>query len=280
MASINSIYNPVKLLKYYLQKNSSYENKDFLEQCYQHFLNTTLIKDNNGETVPVSLTATMNQSLNNKDIEIAFTCLKKWNSSYDGVRRIWKILKKNPRINVNEYFDQLGFTQKSFLIEGLKNRSLSDAKKSKDNPKLIKRIRAVNHIIHLLEKRMLSETKSDRVSRVSLEISTKLDNIIISSSSADSSPRTATPPKARFSQEKSPKKSRRTLILKSKSSSRFTGPNMVHTSSTLVTSPSIDSYLASNLAENRPNESLLSKNQNIYSLNDENLPKEFKKITI
>jgi hypothetical protein len=53
-------------------------------------------------------------------IEQAFEWLTKWEMAFDGVKQLWAILKANPRVNFNSRFDTLYFSQKQFLIEGLR----------------------------------------------------------------------------------------------------------------------------------------------------------------
>ena len=274
MASLNSLSDPINLLKYYLQKNSSYKNKNFLEQCYQHFLKTSNIQKSEENSVPVSLTSTAsnNESFNDSEIEFAFTCLNAWKSSYDGVRRVWEIIKSNPNVNFDEYFDPLVFTRKSFLIEGLKNCAISESEAAVDDLNFAKKLKAANRKIAYLEKRMLSETKSDRVSREALEITSKL-NGILSESSSGSSPKMNAPPKSRSPQDKSSKKKRdRFLILKSRSNNHFaysSRSSSQYTSSTMGTSASFDSSLNLNFPENKKNFNF-SKKPEIYLSQKEN----------
>lgn len=101
-----------------------------------------------------------------KDLEFAFTCLSNWESSYDGVNRIWELIKNEPDIDLDDYFDSLDFTQKCFLISGLNAH--------KDDEKM----ESLAPIIDRLDDRITNETKSDRVQRAAQLVGEKMSELI------------------------------------------------------------------------------------------------------
>ena len=169
MTNVNNLCNPARLLDLYLEyKDNETCNHDFLEQCYQHFLKTSPAKNKlpRNVNIPVSLVAS--SDLNpRRDIEFAFTCLNDWKTSYDGVKRIWELLKAEPDADVTEYFDPLIFTEKTFLVEGLRNCMENEG----ETPEMKK-------VIDELDDRMMNETKSDRVNREAQEVSNKMNELI------------------------------------------------------------------------------------------------------
>ncbi|OHS96837.1 hypothetical protein TRFO_09727 [Tritrichomonas foetus] len=172
ISNVNNTCDPSGLLKLYLSfKDESKYPHEFLEQCYQHFLKTSHLKDKlpANTYIPVSLVAASEKN-HRKDVEFAFTCLNKWDSSYDGVRRIWELLKSEPDTDISEYFDQLIFTQKTFLVEGLRNCLEDEGGNNK----------IMETVINKLDDRMMSETRTDRVTREASMVAEKMDQIISS----------------------------------------------------------------------------------------------------
>lgn len=98
---------------------SSVNNPDIvtgkLERVYQDIRR----KYSSKMQLPITLTAKGHDEVSN-EIEHAFTCLAKWESSYDGVQRVWNLFKANPNLNLIRHFENLEFTQKCFLVQGLK----------------------------------------------------------------------------------------------------------------------------------------------------------------
>ncbi|OHT03554.1 hypothetical protein TRFO_29048 [Tritrichomonas foetus] len=168
MTSLNTLCNPIELLNIYLknQNNKKYQG-DFLEQCYQHFLKTSGVSEIVSKTtkLPVSLVV-QSELAPRKDIEFAFTCLNYWESSYDGVRRVWELIKNEPEIDINEYFDPLDFTQKCFLITGLRAHMMDD------------NLESLEPVIEKLDSRMMNETKSARVAREAQIVGEKMSELI------------------------------------------------------------------------------------------------------
>lgn len=101
-----------------------------------------------------------------KDVEFAFSCLTNWESSYDGVHRVWELIKNEPDINIDDYFDSLDFTQKCFLISGLYANMEED------------KMDGFAPIIDRLDQRITNETKSDRVQREAQRIGEKMSELI------------------------------------------------------------------------------------------------------
>lgn len=179
MTSVNSYCDPEKLLNYYLEcasKSDEEYPKDFLERCYQHFLKKSHPNEKlpSSTIIPISL-VTSEGPEPSKELLFAFACLNKWESSYDGVKRVWELLKKKPDIDITENFDQLIYTQKTFLVEGLRNyleEEQVDDPTNKNN--FIEQEKAVEN----LENRMLDETRSERLNRNATEVTEKMDQII------------------------------------------------------------------------------------------------------
>ncbi|OHT12079.1 hypothetical protein TRFO_03693 [Tritrichomonas foetus] len=76
-------------------------------------------------------------------------------------------MKNDPESDINEYFDMLEFTQKSFIVEGMRNIMKEEKNEAK-----------MKVVIDMLENRMMNETKSDRVVKEASEVSEKMNNII------------------------------------------------------------------------------------------------------
>lgn len=166
MTTVNTICDPNEMKNLYHKNcdNQSF-SKHFLERCYQHFKQTSSSKSLTPKDLPVSLVV-QNEFTPRKDIEFAFTCLSNWESSYDGVRRIWDLIKNEPGIDLNDYFDSLDFTQKCFLIAGL-NSNMKD-----------ENMLSLAPIINELDQRMMEETKSDRVQREAQRVGEKMSELI------------------------------------------------------------------------------------------------------
>ncbi|OHT12080.1 hypothetical protein TRFO_03694 [Tritrichomonas foetus] len=79
ISTMNSICDSQQLLHYYLATKSNMisQNKNFIEQCYQHFLKTSNIQNNNfNSNIPFSLVSQNDlQNYLREDVEFAFTCL-------------------------------------------------------------------------------------------------------------------------------------------------------------------------------------------------------------
>lgn len=184
MSPINSFCDPYKLLKLYIafsQNQHKVFNRDFLEQCYQHF---TSIARHSGKLknveIPNSLALTDSETPEEK-VEFAFTCLSKWDTSYDGVNRIWEILKSRLSINsdvgndIYDHYDQLKVVQKHFLVAGLRVHMESavengDADEFDNN--------AMEAVLEILEDQMSNESNSDRINRNVNALQEKFEQII------------------------------------------------------------------------------------------------------
>ncbi|KAK8889124.1 hypothetical protein M9Y10_033868 [Tritrichomonas musculus] len=166
MTNINTVCDPNEMKDlYHKNRDNSRFSKHFLERCYQHFKQTSSSKTLTPKDLPVSLVV-QNEFTPRKDIEFAFTCLSNWESSYDGVRRIWELIKNEPDIDLDDYFDSLDFTQKCFLIAGLYS-NMRDEKMENLQP-----------IIEDLDSRTMNETKSDRVQREAQRVGEKMNELI------------------------------------------------------------------------------------------------------
>ena len=140
--------------------------KDYLEQCYQDF-----IRRNRGKssiTFPVSLRQHEEMEVRD-DVELAFSCLSNWESAYDGVSRLWKMLKEDPRMDIQYHFDNLDYSQKCYLVQGLRlliqNNPSEGAKEMEE-------------ALTDLESRMDNESKGARVARAAQELGGKFSDII------------------------------------------------------------------------------------------------------
>lgn len=179
MTSVNSFCDPESLLNFYLKcskKSDEEYPKDFLERCYQHFLKTCHPNEKlpSNTNIPISLVSSEAPEPS-KEILFAFACLNKWESSYDGVKRIWEVIKRKPDIDITENFDQLIFTQKTFLVEGLRNYLEEEQGEQHANEiNFDEQEKAVSR----LENRMLDETRSERLNRNASEVTEKMDQII------------------------------------------------------------------------------------------------------
>lgn len=166
MTDINTLCDPTEMKNlYHKNRDNRHFSISFLERCYQHFKQTSSSKTLTPKDLPISLVV-QNEFTPRKDIEFAFTCLSNWESSYDGVRRIWELIKNEPDIDLNDYFDSLDFTQKCFLIAGLNSNMRDD---NMDN---------LAPIINDLDNRMMNETKSDRVQREAQRVGEKMNELI------------------------------------------------------------------------------------------------------
>lgn len=175
ITSVNNYCDPIQLVQLYLknQNNKKIAN-DFLERCYQHFLKTSAIRDKMAEgkanldinELPISLVVQSDIPQRN-DVELAFNYLTEWNTSYSGAKEVWRIIKEEPDIDLNPYFDSLQMTQKCFLIEALRSwEEIEDAY-------------YLQEVIDNLEILAQQETKSDRVAREAKDITEKLDEVAL-----------------------------------------------------------------------------------------------------
>ena len=168
MTCINTICDPLRLLQLYLKNQRNYKfPSDFLEQCYQHFIKTSHIQDliSPSKKLPVSLVV-QSELVPRKDIELAFTCLNSWETSYLGVKQVWEFIKNGKATDINEYFDPLDFTQKCFLVTGLKAYMIEEG------------LQQFEPLIEELDTRMMNETKSARVAREAQQVGEKMTELI------------------------------------------------------------------------------------------------------
>ena len=140
--------------------------KDYLEQCYQDF-----VRKNRGKSstdFPISLRQHEAMEVRD-DVELAFSCLSNWESAYDGVARLWKMLKEDPSMDIQYHFDNLDYSQKCYLVQGIRlliaNNATDDSKEMEE---------AVSD----LESRMDNESKGARVARAAQELGGKFSDII------------------------------------------------------------------------------------------------------
>jgi hypothetical protein len=103
---------------------------DILQAQYQNFKRTA--KAAFTFELPVSLLEYIPGNLSG-DVEKAFEWLTKWDTAFDGVKLLSALLLANPKCNVLSQFDKLLYSQKQFLIEGLK---LSNKDEGAENEKL------------------------------------------------------------------------------------------------------------------------------------------------
>lgn len=168
---LNMICNPREIFHIYQNSIIDLKNNgirsDIIEQCYQHFLTYAKGK-NTGIDLPNTLTAMQDLEVR-QDIELAFNCLASWESSYDGVVRIYSILKMEPETDIFIYFDSISDAKKAFVVQGLYQLC-----KEEDNTELLP-------IVKDLESYTYGESNRDRINRQVNEFNSKLDDIISNS---------------------------------------------------------------------------------------------------
>lgn len=172
LSRLHMLVDPKKMLKMYLDvandKNEIYKyNMNDVDMNYQSFLR---IQGQNLPEHPLTLIdiniATHDELIN------GFELLCKWDTSYAGVSKIYNVVKKDPSLNLNDYFDPIGPTFKKFLITGLRKSA------SNDN------FTALDPTIKALEERMQKGTEAVALQKKIESLNEKMLNVISENSPA------------------------------------------------------------------------------------------------
>ncbi|OHT17156.1 hypothetical protein TRFO_12687 [Tritrichomonas foetus] len=127
--ALHNICEPVEILKIYLNaRNDDSIPLDFLEQCYQLFLKvaynqitphppSSLIEDQMNDQLQQNSNSRTHQY--NPELKKAFDMLLQWETAYEAVDLIYKIVEKSPDVYLYDYFDDLEYSQRCYLVQGL-----------------------------------------------------------------------------------------------------------------------------------------------------------------
>ena len=116
---MNQNLPPEQILPLYL--DAAYDDKinlEFADRCYQEFRIGAEL-DNAPPTL-YGKPPRQGESPPKTSLKYAFESLSVWDTAYDGVQKIWTAITKNRDVDLAYFFNDLEYSQKSYLIQGLK----------------------------------------------------------------------------------------------------------------------------------------------------------------